>query len=354
MCMLKKSLLKNKSIILELAGFIFIALLLAKVDFSTDNDAEFYYEKEDIYYEYQAAQDIQDGKNPYLRILSSDMLENDKYATQFPLYFYFLGFVNNLAHNDFSGFLEIYRAILYCFHLAGGVFIYLIFRRVNARLIGFCAAFFYMFNVWSLNSFLFLKQDMIAIALLLLSFNFFKTKSHRWLSYVLFGLSLGVKHIGVFALPLYIYPVFVGEDSVKKFSNNLLLLFITLMLPTFPLFLDSPESFYKSLLFSLTRSPSTSEVLYGYNNLLVNYNPTIDKGTMFDKLLPRLPLLVAFVLGALLLFTKKIPPSKYLFVSILIFAVFNPVIFPQYITWIPPLALIAFVDYIGVDSTKKT
>ncbi len=330
----------------EIALFLLFALLLFKVDFSTDLDAEFYYKKEDIYYEFQAAKQLQNNENPYDRIVGSDMLENDKYATQLPLYFYFLSLVRSVAQDDFSGFIEMYRGILFCFQLAGGVFIYLIFRRANNRLLGLCAAFFYCFNVWTLNSFLYLKQDMIALALLIASFYFFRNVRYRWVSYLLYGVSLGIKHIGIFVLPLYITPLVFKEDTPKKFWLNMTVLLGTVLVPTLPLFVDNPNTFVKSMLFSVTRAPLSTDILFGYSELLIKYNSAFDSGTLVEQLLPRVPLVVSSVLAAALLFLKKIPASTYLFVSIMVFAVFNPVIFAQYITWLPPLALLAVVDYL--------
>jgi len=350
--MLKQTFLKkikNGNKIFEVIILLLTAFLLSKVDFSTDNAADFYFRKEDIYYEYEAAKQLQKGENPYKRILESNMLENDKYSTQLPLYFYFLSFVRDLAKDNFSGFIEIFRSILFWSHLAGGFFIYLIFRRINKPFVGYCAALFYCFNVWSLNSFFYLKQDMIAIALLILSFYFFKSKTWRWFSYVLFALSLGIKHIGIFVFPLYLTPLLFKEDSNKKFGINMALFFLTFIIPTLPLLIDNPRSLINSMLFSLTRSPLKSQVLFGYSELLVKYDPSYDTGTLIQQLLPRLPLLISSVLCTLLLFLRKIPPSSYLFISIMIFAVFNPVIFPQYITWIPPLALISLVDFMGKD-----
>ena len=341
-----KNIIKKNTRKIELMVLLITALLLAKVDFSTDMDADFYFRKEDVYHDYLAVKQLQKGENPYDRILESNMLQNDKYATQLPLYFYFLSFIRDLAKDNFSGFVEIFRSFLFWFQLAGGLFIYLIFRRINKPFIGYCAAVFYCFNVWTLNSFIFLKQDMVAIALLLASFYFFKSKRHRWLAYILFALSLGIKHIGIFAFPLYLTPLLFKEESYKKFAGYLGLLFLTLLIPTLPLLIDNPSSFLNSMLFSVTREPFSSEILFGYRELLVKYNASFNRGTLFEQFLPRLPLLIASVLCMLLLFLKKIPPSAYLFTSIMVFTIFNPIIFSQYITWLPPLALVAFVDYL--------
>lgn len=278
------------------------------------------------------------------------MLENEKYATQLPLYFYFLNVIRDLSNAEFSDFVENFRNVLFVFQAAGGLFIYLIFRRKNQKFLGFSAAIFYSFNVWSLNSFIFLKQDMIAIALLLVSFYFFNHKKLSLLSYIFYGLSLGIKHIGIFAAPLYLAPLIFTPKDYKMHIKNIFVLFITVLAPCVPFLLDNPQSLINSMLFSVTRSPSNSEFIYGYSELLIKYNPAFNTGTLWQQVMPRLPLLLASLLAVALLVTKKIKESTYLFVSILVFAVFNPVIFPQYITWIPPLALLSIVDYIDTNN----
>jgi hypothetical protein len=334
------------SLKIEVVALLITGFLLYKVDFSNSNNSNFYYQKHDIYYDYLAAKQLQNGINPYNKILGGNMIENDKYATQLPLYFYFLSLVIKISQNSFNGFLEMFRNILFWFHLAGGVFIYLLFRQIHKPLIGYCAAVFYMFNVWSVSSFVYLKQDMIAIALLVASFYFFRSKAYRWVSYVLFGLSLGIKHIGVFVFPMYLTPVFFKEDSIKRFGLNMSLLLTILLIPAAPFLIGNFQSFINSILFSLTRSPLGNEVIYGYNELLVKYNPSFNTGTLFQQLLPRLPLFIASLLSLVLLLKKSIPLSAYFFLSILVFAIFNPVIYPQYITWVTPAALISLVDYI--------
>ena len=304
---------KVKNIVLEMALLALTALLLYKVDFSLDREQEFYFKKRDIYFEYQSAKQLQNGENPYERILGSNMLENDKYATQLPLYFYVLVFIRQMSGNDFGDFLENWRMILYISQLVGGGVIYLAFRKSRSYFLGFCCALFYIFNVWSLNSILYLKQDMPAISLLLLSFYFLASEKYRWLSYLFFGISLGIKHIGIFASPVFLMPFLNKQDSPKQFFQNVTILLASVLLPSLPLFIANPQSFVNSMLFSLTRTPLNSEITYGYNELLVKYDPSYNTGTLFQQLLPRLPLLIASLLSAALLFSHKITSSTYFF-----------------------------------------
>jgi hypothetical protein len=254
-----------------------------------------------------------------------------------------------MGDHEFKHFIKIYRNILFLFHYTGGLILYFFFRRMNKKLVGFTAAFLYMFNLWSLENYIFLKQDMIAIAFLLASFYFFRGK-RNWLSYLLFGVSLGIKHIGIFILPLYLTPLLFKEQKLKPFLRDFSFLLAPVILPVIPFLLDDFKAVSYSMLFSVTRSPKYSKLLFGYHNLLVNYSDSGLNGTMFDFLLPRLPLLTASILNVILLFTKRIKRSFYLLTSIIIFAIFNPIIFPQYFTWIPPLLFLGVSDYMKKEA----
>jgi hypothetical protein len=332
----------------EILGLLLLLFLLYKVDSSNFKKASFYFKVQDIYFEYEAAEQIQKGINPYVAVLDSNMVENNNYATMLPLYYQFLGVLYKMADHEFRHFVELYRNILFIFHFLGGFTIYMFFRKLDKKMVGYTAAAIYMFNLWSLESFIFLKQDMIAIAFLLGSFYFFRGKK-SWLSYLLLGISLGIKHIGIFALPLYLTPLLFKEKKLKPFLMDIFFLLIPIVLPAVPFLIDNFKGVAYSMLFSATRTAKYSKLIFGYHNLLVNYSDSGLNGKMPDFLLPRLPLLVATLMNVSLLFTKRITRAMYLLTSILVFTIFNPVIFPQYFTWIPPFIFAAHWE----DLNKK-
>ena len=329
---------------IEIAVLLIIVLLAHKVDFSVDYDSDFYFKKEDIYYEYEASKQIEKGENPYLKILEGDMLENDKYVTQLPNYYNFLGFVKNTSDDNFSGFIERFRFILFLSQIIGGLFIFLIFKRQNRSFLGLCGAIIYVFNVWTLNSIIFLKQDVLAIGLLLIAFYFLGNSKYRILSYLFYGLSLGIKYIGIFAFPIFLLPKKGDKLTDKTFALYILTLALVLIIPSIRYVVDDFSSFSRSILFSVTRSPEDSDVVYGYSSLLVEAPESYNEDAVLDKLTPRLPLFIVLALTVVLLITSKIDKGTYLFLSLLVFAIFNPVIFPQYTTWIPPFALFPLLN----------
>lgn len=334
----------TKTNLIEITLLVLLLLLARKVSLNVEKKSDFYFKKEDIYYEYEAAKQVQKGENPYLRILSSDMLENDKYATQLPHYYILLAQIRNRSDGNFSGFIENFRLVLFVSQVIGGAFIYLIFRQQNKKLIGLCGAVFYVFNVWTLNSIIYLKQDVLAISLLVAAYYFLNTVKYKPISYVLYGLSLGIKYIGIFAFPLFLIPFLDKKMSLKKLVISLLFLVLVVVIPATPYLLEDFNSFSRSILFSLTRSPSDSEIIYGYSGLLVESSESYSETGIFDKLAPRIPLFVSMFLTVGLLMLRKIKTGMYVFLSLFVFSIFNPVIFPQYITWIPPFALFPLLD----------
>lgn len=323
----------------EAVFFLLLVFLAHKVVFSIDKATDFYFKKEDIYYEYAAAKQMQEGENPYVRILEGDMLANDKYATQLPHYYRTIQLIRNYSEDNFSGFIESFRFVLYCAQVTGGIFIYQIFKREKKHLLGIAASVFFVFNVWTLSSIIYLKQDLIAICLLIMAFYFLDNKKYNFLSYILYGFSLGMKYIGVFAFPIFILTSIKNKQDTKKLLINLMLMLTVLVAPSVKFMYEDFSSFSKSIMFSVTRSPSSSDIPFGYSGLLVEKPETYRDAAVFDKLLPRLPLAISILVVLVLLFSKKIDKPTYLFLSLLVFSIFNPVIFPQYITWIPPFAL---------------
>ncbi|MBI2620776.1 hypothetical protein HYW61_00950 [candidate division WWE3 bacterium] len=333
---------ERKALAVEVFCFLVLFYLLYIVAQSNVRASSFYFKSEDIYYEYTAAKQLYHGQSPYERILGGNLIENDKYVTLLPLYYYLLMLVRIFSRNEFNDFLSNWHAIVLLFQFAGGVFVYLWFRRINMKALGFVAAAFYMFNLWSLEGLIFLKQDAVAIALLVSSLYFFKTRLR--LSFFLYGLSLGVKHISIFALPMYLTPIIFGERKFREYIVDVLYLLVPVVAPMASLFLDDPWGFLKSLLFSITRSTDGSKLIFGYARLLVKYDDDDEISSLYKLLLPRLPLFVFAASNVFLLFAKKIPRVFFATLGVLTFSAFNPVIFSQYVIWIFPLAFITVAD----------
>ncbi len=306
----------------------------------------------DIFYEYSSAVNISNGINPYTKILRGSLLSNNKYATLFPIYYYYLLGIAAISKYSFTQFIDIYRYILFGAECLAFIFTYLKFRKINKYMLGFAAASFLILNRWVINNVADMKQDTVAIALLMASLYFIDSK--RRLSYLLYGLSLSIKHLGILIFPLYLLPIVNKEWKWKQSCLNLALVAVPLLLPSIPFIVDNYKAFILSLMFSLTRAPTSAgtTALYGYEKLLVLYGSGKNFSLLL-ALLPRLPLLGFSLLNILLLFTKKIPRYIYALFSIVLFITFNPVYFDQYFFWSAPFILYSLTDYFSEKHIRK-
>jgi len=303
--------------------------------------------------EWVVAKDMRDGVNPYEKTLGGNLLENNKYATQFPLYYYFISLVSLPSGTRFDPFVANYRVIMQIFEYVAFIFLYLIFKQRNQKVFGILAASFFIFNRWTVLSISTLKQDMVAMTFLLAALYFFDKKIRS--SYLLYGLSLGIKHLGIFVLPIFIMPIIYKKRTPKAFFIDISLLLAPIVLPAIYFLFDNFKAFYYSMLFSFTRKPASScgASPTGYEKLLVNYDTLGTGFAMFYLMLPRLPLAVFTLYNTVLFFVKKVKPATYLLLAYVIFAALNPVYFDQYITWIIPFAMLtAAKDFLIVgDNT---
>ena len=328
---------KRTIFLIEILVLILTVFLIFQVNKSNRKEI-WEFDGSDIYYEYNQALRFGSGENPYKRILEHDLLVNRKYATLFPLYYYFLFGIVKLSEFNFETFLDNYRTILYIAEIGVGVFIYLLFKREGKPVAGYLAGTFYMFNRWVIKSIADGKQDTIAIMFLVMAIYFLTSKNKKlkiW-SFFIYGISMGIKHIGVFLGPIFILPLIKGDLDLKEFLKGIALFLVPTIGAGLYVIIDSPKAFFYSMLFSFTREPSKADVAFGYRDLLVLYNVGVEKNSIFFYLLPRLPLVLFSLLNTVLLWLRKIPIYVYCLTSTFIFIAFNPVLTTQYFVWVVP------------------
>jgi len=309
--------------------------------------AEWEFADSDLTHEYRAAMEVQKGINPYKRILGGDLLVNQKYATFLPLYYYSLIFVNSFSNNDYDRFLELYRDILSYAQAFTGLLFYVYFRSNKNRLMGLAAMLFFLFNRWTINILSDGKSDSLAMCALVASLMLYRTKFR--LSFFLFGVSLGMKHIGIFLSPIYLLPLLFRERNIKTYLIDILVFSVPTLLPATQFIINSPLSFFYSMLFNITRQHYTTSVSFGFEKLLVLYNVGVKNNSLLFYILPRAPLMVLTLVNVLLLFMKKTKISWYALTSIFIFVAVNPVLIDQYMTWITPMV---FLSFLNLDKQK--
>jgi uncharacterized membrane protein len=162
---------------------------------------------------------------------------------------------------------------------------------------------------------------------------------HKYAACILFSLSLAMKQIAIFLLPLYLIWIWqLSERHKLKQTLTALLLIVSIpMITSLPFLIWHSEGYIKSILFSATRESSTH---FGVDSL----DTLIDQQfTDFIGIKAKLPML--FLMFLVYTISTRIGVYTSTFLVMLTFIDFNSVIFRQYICWSIPFALLMACDY---------
>ena len=207
---------------------------------------------EDVYHLWMVGKGIINGENPYARVLEGNMLDNNKYATYFPVFYWLSTFTQLAGLRDYPTWILFWKIIFDATHAAIGILIFWILRPHNV-LLGVFGALFWWFNRWSITIIRVADVDFLPLFFLLLSMHRFERRQIS--SLLLFGLSLGLKQIGIFLLPVYLIWTWQREASLKRVLVALLLISSVTLVTATPFVIWNPAGFVKSILFSVTRRP---------------------------------------------------------------------------------------------------
>jgi hypothetical protein len=158
------------------------------------------------------------------------------------------------------------------------------------------------------------------------------------LSFLLYGIATGIKHLTVFAFPVYMLELIrLSRDIKKNLFQVIVLCFLLIspiLIPSLPYLSKNRSTFFNAILYNGTRVPEASDTdrNSGLNKLFVLYNQDRFNTPIFYAL-PRIPLLVAVFALSLALFRKKLDMWQYCAFVYIGFVAFNPVLYGQYFTW---------------------
>lgn len=286
-------------------------------------------EEQDIFAIFIEGDHLQQGRNPYARALEYDeTIEwNQIFATYLPISYTLSWFTQEIGLEDYLQWLSFWRVIFLAANLGiTYLLFYIPYHRYNNLLFGIIAGIFWLFNRWTLHMTMIYHIDFVAIFFLLISLA--SWPKHKTISLLAFGLSLSVKHIAMFMIPLYVIWIWqsVENRSIKQFIQR------NAVMASIPLFVSVPfliwnaEGFVKSIFVSATR---ISESHFGA--------PAIDTLLTLSGIPAKLPMLVIMALIFLATWTKKLKIYSAAFFILLIFVDFNSVLFRQYMTWVFPI-----------------
>ena len=288
---------------------------------------------QDIYYSFVEGQRLQEGQNPYSRILTGDMLQNHKYATYFPVFYELSSISEALGLRVFRDWMAFWRIVFMFFELATALLLQVAFARRRLEWVGVLAVGFWLFNRWSLLVVQTENMDFIPIFFLLLSLELFPRR--KGLSLFAFGVSLGFKQIAIFLLPLYLIWIYrsSAREWVKSMASGLVLVGSVPFVAALPFLFWDAKGFVKSVLFSVTRVSDSLLSTKAIDSLL-GWTGPMARIVMF-----------AFLLLAYLVVWRG-HGEKYVacLIVMLVFIAFNTSLFGQYQLWSFALAPLVFCD----------
>ncbi len=338
--------LKSKKLLFIFEVVVFLLVINFAVFLNKSNRQEIWeFDESDIQFEIFSARQLSSGENPYSKILKGNLLINDKYPTLFPLYYQYLALLDNIGGNYFENTIDMHRQVIFASQVIGAIAIYLIFRREKRYFVGALAAAFFVFNKWTLANVMDAKQDIIAIAALMIALYFFTSKNKKGLYAAAFfyGISMGIKHLGIFVSPIFLIPIIYKKINFRETLVYALLFLVPTIFISLPIILDSPDGFFYSIMFSFTRIPTYKDGKYVYDSLVL-YNVGVENNNIFYYMLPRIPLVIFIGLNSILVLMKKIPIFVYCLASIFIFVALNPTLIDQYFTWITPFVFLTMLE----------
>ncbi|MEM8612934.1 MAG: hypothetical protein AAGF93_13020 [Cyanobacteria bacterium P01_H01_bin.105] len=286
----------------------------------------------DMYYIWLEGKRILAGENPYARVLAGNLRENDKYATYFPVAYLLSAFVQKLGFLDYRDWLFFWRPLSLIFHMGIVGLTLQYFQKRGLFILGTAASLMILLGRWSLYIVRVHHLEFAAIFFLIISLVLVRKKTR--LAFLLFSISLGIKQIAIFLLPLYLIYLWKNRHRQNLLLGCVILLSVPLV-TSLPFIIWNAEGFFKSVLFSATRLGDSH----------IGGAPSVDNILFQDY-----PWLVGLKAKALMLFLMGLAYLSFLkervglffasAITMMAFLYFNSVLFLQYFIW--PLCLVPF------------
>jgi uncharacterized membrane protein len=286
---------------------------------------------------YEMSRDLSLGNNPYDSILPGRR-DDEKYATYLPLFYIFGALIHRLGAQEFLPWIGVWRFGNLAANVGIGALLFAAFYQRRLLLMAIFAALFWFFNRWTLYITVNGQIDLAPVVCLVASLLLFRT--HRRLSFLLLGLSLALKHIGIFVVPLYLIWVWQSAEQHRLRQVALAAIWIAVLpaIISLPFVLLNPASFLASMVYSLTREAENHFRVASLDELLTVMYPWF---TGFLTRLPMIGLMLLIYLGAL---RRQIPLFFSVMLVMSVFIDFDSVVFRQYFTWLVPMVLLALCD----------
>ena len=341
------SLLNNKKIV-TLFCLFFIALIGIIVKVKILHFGEYNTEGHDIYYGWLEGKRILLGENPYARVLQGNMRDNDKYATYFPLFYWLSALIQLLGFKEYSVWISIWQPIFIIFDICIAGLIFYQFSEHKLTFLGLFSALFWLFNRWTLYVNRVAHLDFIPIFFLILSLMIFQ--KNKYMSFILFSLSLSFKQIAIFLLPLYLIWAWQSSEGnkIEDLSIAALLILSIPAIISLPFIVWNAEGFFKSILFSATRKPDLGHISAASLDSLIG-----QRNLDFIGIRAKLPMFLLMGLVFLIAGKRQIGIYTSSLLTMSVFINFNSVLFLQYFCWVIPFIPLTICEAIATNKQNN-
>jgi hypothetical protein len=298
-------------------------------------------QKVDTYYLYLDGKRIAEGQDPYSRILQSNMRDNQKYTTYFPGFIGLSYLTYQGRFREYANWLALWRIPFLISNLGIGILIFWVFYARGTPVAGIFFTLFWFFNRWTLFIVEVSGLDFLPIFLLLLSLLLLPRK--RCLALLLFSISLALKQIAIFLIPLFLIEAY--QSSEKNWLREMFLTGVLIAsipaLTSLPFLVWDARGYVYSIVFSVTRSQFQ----------FVQPANSIDMYLNLDGIAARIPMLLLMLTAFWLMFKNKVSIFLAAMLTMLTFADFNSVFFSQYMPWFIMLLPFSVVDLFQKGNT---
>jgi hypothetical protein len=286
---------------------------------------------------YEMSRDLSLGNNPYDSILPGRRTD-EKYATYLPLFYIFGALIHRLGAQEYLAWIGVWRFGNLAANVGIGALLFAAFYQRRLLLMALFAALFWFFNRWTLYITVNGQIDLAPVVCLVASLLLFRT--HRLASCLLLGVSLALKHIGIFVVPLYLIWAWqsVEQNRLRQVALAAIWIVTVPALISLPFILWNPESFRASMVYSLTREAENHFKVASLDELLTVMYPWF---TGFLARLPMIGLMLLIYLGAI---RRQVSLFFGVLLVMSVFIDFDSVVFRQYFTWLVPMVLLALCD----------
>lgn len=295
--------------------------------------------REDIGAIYTHAGYLLDGDNMYTYTLENR--ENDptiKEAAYLPG-FYYLAALTRMIFTSRQAWFKFWEWGFLAFNLGiAGMMFMIPYKKSKSLVFALFASLFYLFNRWILHETMIMQFDYPALFFFLLSLYLFPRNKTSAL--LLFGISLSLKQVAIFMLPIYLIWIWQSAEGnkFKAFLRDSLIMGSIPFLVSLPFLIWNPKNFFLSIIYSATRSASSMSDVF-----------SLDRLAGLSGLSSNIPYGIILLLVCLLAWNRKLAYFSAAFLVMLGFIDYNSTLFPQYFAWVTPLAPLALHELVSKD-----